>query len=175
LYWQENDIVSTSEDSQSSAFTAILNSTMEDWNEQGKQLFDNGQFDNALISFRKGLRAGGLSVSDKTPNIILCEAYIYRKNAHAELSAGRIERAKVYFKKAAESFQTADKKISLKDSFLSDAAICFQVKHTCLCFMNLLNVSRIILFSKQRTTKTRALCILSLDNQPNWPLHSFGR
>jgi tetratricopeptide (TPR) repeat protein len=126
-YWMFHKLVVTSEDGGDSAFNAIgSQSSPEEWNKQGKMLFDNDQYENALASFKRALRAAGLSPDTKTGNILLCEAYIFRDRAQGALSANDQSQAKQLFEAAGRSFSEANTTKKLSQTQLQDAARCFE-------------------------------------------------
>ncbi|KAJ3410070.1 hypothetical protein HDV05_004115 [Chytridiales sp. JEL 0842] len=126
-YWMAFQLVVTSEDGGESAFNAAGNqSTPEEWNKQGKMLFDNNQYENALASFKRALRAAGLSESTKTGNILLCEAYIYRERAKRAFAANDPLEAKRLYEQAANCFSETNTISRLQQSHLQDAAQCYE-------------------------------------------------
>ncbi|KAI9334519.1 hypothetical protein DFJ73DRAFT_852992 [Zopfochytrium polystomum] len=126
-FWSEQNLIATSDDAEASKFRANSHSTPDEWNAQGRLLFENGRYEDALASFKNGLKAANVNSSSKSVYICLCEAYIHRLEAQKEQAGQKLDRASKLFRKAGMSFMEAySYNKNLPDNQLTEGALCFE-------------------------------------------------
>ncbi|KAJ3126030.1 hypothetical protein HK100_010485 [Physocladia obscura] len=122
-YWQSKKIVITSNDARSGKFSARGDKTTpEEWETQGRMLFDAGQYDNALQSFRRGLIAAGNS--EPSFDTLRCEAFLKNETAKA-LPKDKSSETKQLYLEAGDLFKKANSIRTLPQTDLNEAARCY--------------------------------------------------
>ncbi|KAJ3333327.1 hypothetical protein HDU76_009299 [Blyttiomyces sp. JEL0837] len=123
-YWETKSLVATSSDFDWN-FGLANASTFEEWFEQGKMLFDNGHYENALFSFKRGLKVAGRE-GEITKEIHLCEAFMAKRKGVNAKAAGNEVEARREFIKAGESFKLAKEDGRLQSAHIKEAIYCFE-------------------------------------------------
>ncbi|KAJ3231965.1 hypothetical protein HDU81_003381 [Chytriomyces hyalinus] len=121
--WHTKNLVVTSDNARSGKFTS-LDSTYEEWTEQGRQLLEEQMYADALRCFQRGLAVANRG--NESADTLQCEAKMKLVEARA-LSDATSTEAKSLFYEAGELLRRANQMSRLPAVQLIEAAQCYEI------------------------------------------------
>ncbi|KAJ3245094.1 hypothetical protein HDU78_009933 [Chytriomyces hyalinus] len=121
--WHTKNLVVTSDDARSGKFTSV-DSTYEEWTAQGRRLFEEEMYADALRCFQRGLAVANRG--NESADTLQCEARLKLVAARALSDATSME-AKSLFYEAGELLRRANQMSRLPAIHLIEAAQCYEI------------------------------------------------
>ncbi|KAJ3245533.1 hypothetical protein HDU77_009430 [Chytriomyces hyalinus] len=121
--WHTKNLVVTSDDARSGKFTS-LDSTYEEWTAQGRRLFEEQMYADALRCFQRGLAVANRG--NESADTLQCKVKLKLVEARALSDAASAE-AKSLFYEAGELLRRANQMSRLPTVQLIEAAQCYEI------------------------------------------------